>query len=56
MFDSIALNPTVLRDQTTTAPGKGLMAMLKAAMEALVKANSSRFDETGPLLYRYPPV
>ncbi len=58
MFDSIALNPTVLRDETTTtpAPRKGFVALFQAVLEALVRANTSRFDETGPLMYRYPPI
>jgi hypothetical protein len=58
MFDTIALNSPVLRVETTTtpAPRKGFVAMFQAALEALVRANTTRFDETGPLMYRYPPI
>jgi hypothetical protein len=56
MFDSIALNPSVLSNEAP-APRRGLWTLVKAAMEALVSAQARRFEgNDSPLLYRFPPI
>jgi len=58
MSECLALDPSPLPDEATTkpAPRMGFGAMFKAVLESLVTAQTRRFEDTGPLLYRYPPI
>lgn len=56
MSDSLALDVSPLREDKASKPTTGLAAMFKAAMESLVAAQRPRFENTDPLLYRFPPL
>jgi hypothetical protein len=58
MSESLALKPAPLPGARTTKPAAKFRfgAMFMAALESLVAAQTRKIDETGPLLYRYPPI
>lgn len=58
MSECLALEPSTTADERTSnpAPRRGFAALFKAALESLVTAQTRRFEDTEPLLYRFPPV
>jgi hypothetical protein len=58
MSDSVALYPLPLPDEASkpSSPRLGFGALLKAALTSLVAAQTRRFEETGPLMSRFPPL
>jgi hypothetical protein len=58
MSECLALDPAPRPDEVTTkpAPSTGIGAMFKAALESLVAAHSRQFEDTDPLVYRFPPI
>jgi hypothetical protein len=58
MFDNYALDASYLSNEDTnpTRPRRGIGAMLKAALESLVAAQSKQFEDTSPLLHGFPPL
>jgi hypothetical protein len=58
MSDVLALEPSPLLNERAVrlAPRLRFGAMFKALLESLVSAQTRPFDETGPVMYRYPPI
>ena len=58
MSECLALDPSPLPDEVATksAPRVGVGATFKALLESLVAAQTRRFEDTGPLMYRFPPL
>ena len=58
MSDSLALQASSVPDGQITKPAarRGFGAAFKAVLESLVAAESRRFEDTQPLLYRFPPL
>ena len=54
MSNSITLNPLPRTD--APASRRGLVAMFKAVLESLVAAQTRQLDQTGALMYRFPPL
>ena len=58
MSDCLALEPSPLPNEPAVKPAAhlGFGAMFKAVLESLVTAQTRRFEDTGPLMYRFPPL
>jgi hypothetical protein len=58
MSDSLALQASSVTDEQITKPAArpGFGSMLKAVLESLVAAQTRQFENTQPLLYRFPPL
>jgi hypothetical protein len=58
MSDVLALEPSPLPDVEAVKQERktGFGAMFKAVLESLVAAQRSRFNDSEPLLYRFPPL
>ena len=58
MSESLAFERSPLPDERTATPASkfGFLAILMAALDSLVAAQTRKMDETGPLMYRYPPI
>jgi hypothetical protein len=55
MSDILTLEP-LPDSKGATAPRTGFVAMFKAAMESLVRAQRQQYDDGEPLQYRFPPL
>jgi hypothetical protein len=58
MSQSFALDPSPLPREQTVPPKShaGLGAWFGRVLESLVAAQRRRFEDTDPLLYRFPPL
>jgi hypothetical protein len=55
MSDILTLEP-LPASKGAAAPRSGFVAMFKAAMESLVRAQRQQYDDGEPLQYRFPPL
>lgn len=58
MSNSLTVDPSprLNAEKANVQPRRGIIAMFKAALEALVNAQRGRFEDSDPLLYRFPPI
>jgi hypothetical protein len=48
--------PLLNESAVSSTPRRGLGDIFKAVLESLVTSQSRHVDETGPLMFRYPPI
>jgi|HubBroStandDraft_2_1064218.scaffolds.fasta_scaffold2699757_1 hypothetical protein len=56
MSDSMVIEPTRRTDESTGKSRGHIGAWFTSLLESLVSAQRQRFEDSDPLLYRYPPL